>query len=58
MIEKPRPNRPWLCFLESLPVAHRLRIEKSFAFQKADNGLRCNTGALQPIELGVALSGR
>jgi uncharacterized protein YecT (DUF1311 family) len=43
---------------ESLPVAHRLRIEKSFAFQKADNGWRCNTGALQPIELGVALSGR
>jgi len=43
---------------ESLPVAHRLRIEKSFAFKKADNGWRCNTGALQPIELGVALSGR
>jgi uncharacterized protein YecT (DUF1311 family) len=42
---------------ENLPVAHRLRIEKSFAFQKADNGWRCNTGALQPIELGVAQSG-
>jgi uncharacterized protein YecT (DUF1311 family) len=42
---------------ESLPLAHRLRIEKSFAFQKADNGWRCNTGTLQPIELGVAPSG-
>jgi len=42
---------------ESLPVAHRLRIEKSFAFQKTDSGWRCNTPALQPIELGVALRG-
>jgi hypothetical protein len=42
---------------ESLPIAHRLRIEKSFAFQKTDNGWRCNTPALQPIELGVALRG-
>jgi uncharacterized protein YecT (DUF1311 family) len=43
---------------DSLPVAHRLRIEKSFAFQKADNGdWRCNTPVLQPIELGVALRG-
>jgi uncharacterized protein YecT (DUF1311 family) len=43
---------------ESLTVAHRLRIEKTFAFQKADSGgWRCNTGALQPVEVGVALSG-
>lgn len=42
---------------DSLPVAHRLRIEKSFAFQKTDSGWRCNTPALQPIELGVALRG-
>lgn len=42
---------------ESLPIAHRLRIEKSFAFQKTGDGWRCNTPALQPIELGVALRG-
>ncbi|SDN97613.1 lysozyme inhibitor LprI family protein [Afipia sp. GAS231] len=42
---------------ESMPIAHRLRIEKSFAFQKTGDGWRCNTPALQPIELGVALRG-
>jgi uncharacterized protein YecT (DUF1311 family) len=42
---------------DSLPIAHRLRIEKSFAFQKTASGWRCNTPALQPIELGVALRG-
>ena len=43
---------------DSLPVAHRLRIEKSFAFQKTDSGgWRCNTLALQPIELGIAMRG-
>ena len=43
---------------ESLPVAHRLRVEKSFAFQKTDNsGWRCTTPALQPIELGIAMRG-
>lgn len=39
-------------------VAHRLRIEKSFAFQKTDNGgWRCNSPTLQPVEVGVAISG-
>jgi hypothetical protein len=43
---------------ENLRVAHRLRIEKSFAFRKVlDEGWRCNTEALQPIELGVAVGG-
>jgi uncharacterized protein YecT (DUF1311 family) len=43
---------------DSFPVTHRLRIEKSFAFQKTDGGgWRCNTPALQPIEVGVALGG-
>jgi hypothetical protein len=43
---------------ESLSVAHKVRIEKSFAFQKADNGgWRCNTTVLQPIDVGVALGG-
>jgi uncharacterized protein YecT (DUF1311 family) len=43
---------------DSISVSHRLRIEKSFAFQKIDGGnWRCNTNALQPVDLGVALSG-
>jgi uncharacterized protein YecT (DUF1311 family) len=43
---------------DSFTVAHRLKIEKSFAFQKADNGgWRCNSAALPPVEVGVAISG-
>jgi uncharacterized protein YecT (DUF1311 family) len=42
---------------DSVPIAHRLRIEKSFAFQNTGNGWRCKTPALQPIELGIALRG-
>jgi uncharacterized protein YecT (DUF1311 family) len=43
---------------ESLPVAHRLKIQKSFAFQKTDSGSwRCDTAALQPVEAGFAMSG-
>jgi hypothetical protein len=43
---------------DSIAVAHRLRIEKAFAFQKTDNnGWRCTTSALQPVDFGVALSG-
>jgi uncharacterized protein YecT (DUF1311 family) len=43
---------------DSFSVAHRLRIEKSFAFQKTDNGgWRCNSPALPPVEVGVATSG-
>jgi uncharacterized protein YecT (DUF1311 family) len=43
---------------DSFPVAHRLRIEKSFAFQKTDGGgWHCDTTALQPVDFGVALSG-
>jgi uncharacterized protein YecT (DUF1311 family) len=38
-------------------VGYKLRIEKSFAFQKTDSGWRCNSSALQPVEVGVALSG-
>jgi uncharacterized protein YecT (DUF1311 family) len=41
---------------DSFPVAHRLRIEKSFAFQKADGGgWRCSSVALQPIETGISI---
>jgi len=42
---------------DSFPVAHRLRIEKTFAFQKTDSGWRCNSPALPPVEVGVATSG-
>src|SRR6266849_3351344 len=43
---------------DSFSVAHKLRIEKTFAFQKTDSGgWRCNTPALEPIEVGVALGG-
>lgn len=43
---------------DSLAVAHRVRIEKSFAFRKADGGgWSCDTTALPPVDIGVALSG-
>jgi uncharacterized protein YecT (DUF1311 family) len=43
---------------ENFLVAYRLRIEKSFAFQKTDGGgWRCSTATLQPVDVGVALSG-
>ena len=43
---------------ESLSVAHRVKIEKAFAFEKTDSGSwRCNTTALQPIDSGTTLSG-
>jgi uncharacterized protein YecT (DUF1311 family) len=44
---------------ESFPVAHRLSVEKAFAFQKTDaGGWRCNTKSIQPIDFGVAVSRR
>lgn len=44
---------------DSFGVAHRLRIEKAFAFQKTDGGSwRCNATALQPVDFGVALGRR
>ena len=43
---------------DSFTVAHRLKVEKAFAFKKADaGGWRCNTTSLQPIDFGVATSG-
>jgi uncharacterized protein YecT (DUF1311 family) len=43
---------------DSFPVAHRLRVEKTFAFQKTDGGgWRCNTSALQPVDFNEALKG-
>ena len=41
---------------DSFSVSRRLKVEKTFAFQKTDaGGWRCNTAALHPIEVGVAL---
>jgi uncharacterized protein YecT (DUF1311 family) len=50
--QSPAPGR------DSFAVAHRIKIEKSFAFQKIDGGgWRCSSVALQPVDLGIALSG-
>jgi hypothetical protein len=39
-------------------VGYRVKVEKTFAFQKADTGgWRCNTTSLQPVEFGAAQSG-
>jgi hypothetical protein len=44
---------------DAFSVARKLRIEKAFAFQKTDSGSwRCDTSALQPVDFGVAVSGR
>jgi hypothetical protein len=42
---------------EQFQVGYRVRIEKSFAFQKKDGGWRCNATTIQPVEMGIALSG-
>ena len=55
---KSAQTKPSPASRDSFLVAHRLRIEKSFAFQKTDGGgWRCNTTVLRPIEVGLALSG-
>jgi uncharacterized protein YecT (DUF1311 family) len=52
---KPKPTQGTR---DNFLVGYRLRIEKSFAFQKTDaGGWHCNSSALQPVEVGVALSG-
>jgi uncharacterized protein YecT (DUF1311 family) len=42
---------------EEFLVGYRVRVEKSFSFQKADSGWRCDSSTLQPVEVGVAFSG-
>jgi uncharacterized protein YecT (DUF1311 family) len=42
---------------DSFSVAHKLTVEKAFAFQKTDSGWRCTTTALQPVDFGAAQSG-
>jgi len=43
---------------DSFPVSRRIRIEKAFAFQKIDNGWRCNSTALPPIDIGATVGTR
>jgi uncharacterized protein YecT (DUF1311 family) len=42
---------------EQFLVGYRVRVEKSFAFQKKDDGWHCNATAMQPVDVGLALSG-
>jgi uncharacterized protein YecT (DUF1311 family) len=44
---------------DSFAVTQRIRIEKSFAFQKTENGRwRCDLTALKPVVSGTAFSGQ
>jgi uncharacterized protein YecT (DUF1311 family) len=54
---KPATSTP-LANRDSFPVSRRIRIEKAFAFQKADNGWRCNATALAPVEIGATAGAR
>jgi uncharacterized protein len=42
---------------EQFRVGYRLRVEKSFAFQKKNDGWRCSSTTMQPVEIGFATSG-
>jgi uncharacterized protein YecT (DUF1311 family) len=42
---------------EQFQIGYRLRIEKSFAFRKNNGGWNCSATTMQPVEVGVALSG-
>jgi uncharacterized protein YecT (DUF1311 family) len=43
---------------DSFAVTNRVRIEKTFSFQKTENGRwRCTASALQPVSSGVTYSG-
>jgi uncharacterized protein YecT (DUF1311 family) len=44
--------------LENVSIGYRLTVEKSFMFQKSNDGSwRCTTPALRPVEFGTAQSG-
>ena len=43
---------------DSFSVAHRIRVEKVFAFERTGPGSwRCSSAALQPVDHGTALAG-
>jgi uncharacterized protein YecT (DUF1311 family) len=53
---KPGPSQPGN--RDSFAVTQRVRIEKSFSFQKTENGRwRCASTALSPVAFGAAFSG-
>jgi uncharacterized protein YecT (DUF1311 family) len=50
--------KPSMASRQSVPIAYRIRIEKSFAFRKSPAGdWHCNTQTLRPVEFGHALNG-
>jgi len=54
---KSNPQKKPAGGVDSIPVAYRLKIEKSFAFRKTGGGWGCGTTVLQPVDLGIAQSG-
>jgi uncharacterized protein YecT (DUF1311 family) len=54
---KPAKSSP-LDNRDSFPLSRRIRIEKAFVFRKTDNGWRCNSTALAPIDLGATVGTR
>jgi len=42
---------------EQFQVGYRVRIEKAFAFQKNSGGWKCSSTTMQPVDIGIALSG-
>jgi hypothetical protein len=54
---KPGPAQP--TNRDSFGVTRRIRIEKSFAFQKTENGRwRCDLTALKPVVSGTTFAGQ
>jgi hypothetical protein len=54
---KPGPSQP--ANRTSFAVTERIRIEKSFTFQKTEKGRwRCDLTALKPVISGTAFSGQ
>jgi uncharacterized protein YecT (DUF1311 family) len=50
--------KPSVASRQNVPIAYRIRIEKSFAFRKSPVGdWHCNTQTLRPVEFGHALNG-
>jgi uncharacterized protein YecT (DUF1311 family) len=50
--------KPSAASRQNVPIAYRIRIEKSFAFRKSPTGdWHCNTQTLRPVEFGHALNG-
>ena len=54
----PKTGKPSAAFAsrDTLAVAHRVQIGKTFAFQKTNTGWRCGTTSLQPLDFGIAQS--